>query len=57
MASDGRRFYAHTREDQPPSTWQPLREHLEAVAGTIISFSSLGDVGTHPLSRGGCLEL
>jgi CRISPR-associated endonuclease/helicase Cas3 len=27
-----RRFYAHTLEGQPPECWQPLEDHLRAVA-------------------------
>jgi len=33
-------IYAHTREGQPPSTWQPLRAHLESVAELTASFTA-----------------
>lgn len=37
--------YAHTRDGQPPETWQPLRDHLEAVAGLASGFSAAFDAG------------
>ena len=27
-----RMYYAHTKENEPPEKWQPLEDHLEAVA-------------------------
>lgn len=43
MSSERRTFYAHTREKQSPSTWQPLREHLETVAELAGGFASAFD--------------
>lgn len=34
-------IYAHTREGQPPSTWQPLRAHLESVAELTACFTAV----------------
>ncbi|MDD5676426.1 MAG: hypothetical protein PHW60_00360 [Kiritimatiellae bacterium] len=30
--------YAHSLPGQPPDNWQPLDEHLKAVAGKVIKF-------------------
>lgn len=32
------RFYAHSRDGQPPETWQPLVAHLRDVAGKAADF-------------------
>lgn len=32
-------FFAHTRPGRPPEEWQPLPDHLEAVAETAARFS------------------
>jgi HD superfamily phosphodiesterase len=33
-------FYAHSKENQPPKTWQPLEEHLENVANLAAEFAA-----------------
>lgn len=40
--ADGARpvAYAHTRLGQPPEAWEPLRDHLEAVARLASEFAS-----------------
>lgn len=35
-----RRYYAHTRDGAPPSEWQPLEEHLRAVAEQAAAFAA-----------------
>ncbi|MDD3276295.1 MAG: CRISPR-associated helicase Cas3' [Kiritimatiellales bacterium] len=32
-------FYAHSKENQPPETWQPLDEHLKNVADLAADFA------------------
>jgi CRISPR-associated endonuclease/helicase Cas3 len=31
--------YAHSLENQPPAKWQPLDEHLQAVAALAAEFA------------------
>ena len=41
-----RRYYAHTLDDAPEDEWQPLEDHLRAVAETAREFAEhfgLGD--------------
>ena len=33
-------FYAHSRDGRPPATWQPLEEHLRAVARRAAEFAA-----------------
>lgn len=42
-------YWAHTpRKDDPKQRWQPLREHLEAVAGLARSFAAQMNVPAAP---------
>ena len=33
-------IYAHSLEGRPPSEWEPLHDHLAAVAGCAAAFAS-----------------
>lgn len=33
-------FYAHSKDGQPPPTWQPLEEHLHNVADLAAQFAA-----------------
>ena len=35
-----KRYYAHSKEGEPPEHWQPLDEHLKNVAELARSFAS-----------------
>ena len=37
----GQQYYAHTLEGKPPSEWQTIRAHLDAVADNAASFASV----------------
>jgi CRISPR-associated endonuclease/helicase Cas3 len=34
------KYYAHSLEGQPPEKWQPLEDHLKAVAEKAAEFAS-----------------
>ena len=38
LSGDGKKFYAHSLEGQPPDKWQPLEDHLKNVAEMARDF-------------------
>ena len=34
-----KKYYAHSKENQPPINWQPLEDHLNNVAKMARSFA------------------
>jgi len=39
------KYYAHSKEGEPPSEWQPLDKHLKNVAKMAQSFAEVFEAG------------